>query len=56
MQDTHPAIHGFFGSATSRRRSPQSWCLSGTVLRLWCLSLLGVALSVTSGQASPSPM
>jgi len=53
MQDKYTGIHVFFGGATSRRRSPQSWCPTGAVWRLWCLALLGVALSVTTGQAQP---
>lgn len=54
MKDNHTDIHVFFGGATSRRRSPQSCYPTGAVLRLWCLALLGVVLSVTSGQAQPS--
>jgi YVTN family beta-propeller protein len=53
MKDKHPCINVFLGGSMSRRRSPESWCATGAVLRLWCLALLGVALSVTSGQAAP---
>src|SRR5262249_5886295 len=53
MQGKHTGMHGFLGSSMSRRRSPQAWCPSGAVWRLWCLALLGVVLSVTSGQAQP---
>jgi YVTN family beta-propeller protein len=53
MKDKHTRIHVFLGGATSRQDSPQSWCPIGAVMQLWCLALLGVALSVTSGQAQP---